>query len=124
MAIYQRILMTAVCGFAVIGGAYAARPWNHTIVGVMDAALHMPIIGQKGKVFSLAEVSEPVGATIRVVNDDDVPHTLRITAPDGDKSDFGLQKPGEYSDISLEKLGDYMARCNIHPNMKLVIHVH
>ena len=117
-------LAATLCGFAMIGGAYAAKPWNLPFTIAMAVALHMPIISRVGKVFSPDEVNWPVGATIRIDNDDTVPHTLRVTALDGQKQDFGLQMPGVATDITLDKLGDYMARRNIHPNMKLLIHAH
>jgi len=108
MTMFQRIVAVTLCGCGVIGGAYAGR--------------HMQEIGQKGKVFSLEEISIPVGETIRVVNDDNVLHSLLLTAPDGQRSALGTQKPGEQTDITLDQLGDYVTRCGIHPGMKLLIH--
>lgn len=90
-------------------------------IGALHAALHQPVIGQRGKVFSVAEMSVPNGATIRISNDDDVVHTLRVTTPDGSRRDHGLQKPGETTDITLDRVGDYTVRCNIHPGMKMVV---
>lgn len=103
-----------LCGFAL--GSIVG-------LGAVQAALHLPVIGQRNKVFSVGEMNVPSGATIRIANDDDVVHTLRVTTPDGSRRDHGLQKPGETTDITLDKVGDYTVRCNIHPGMKMVVHV-
>ena len=89
----------------------------------MAVVVHRPPVSQRGKTFSPAEMSMPAGTTIRVDNDDDVVHNLRIISPDGSKRDFGMQKPGESTEVDLLKLGEYMVRCNIHPAMKLIVHV-
>jgi plastocyanin len=108
---------------AMSGGAYAMKPWKLSIGDIVDVAFHQPIVSQRGKMFSPTEVTMPLGATIRIDNDDNIVHNLRIFSPDGEKHDYGIQKPGESTDIDLKQLGEYMARCNIHPIMKLVIHV-
>jgi plastocyanin len=92
-------------------------------IGALQAALHMPVIGQRGKVFSIGEMNVPKGATIRISNDDDVLHTLRVTYPDGTRRDHGVQKPGETTDITLAHTGAHTVRCNIHPAMKMVVNV-
>ncbi len=79
-------------------------------------------IGQKGKVFSLEEISIPVGSVIRVVNDDNVLHSLILNSPDGRHANLGTEKPGEHMDITIAQMGEYTARCGIHPTMKLVVH--
>lgn len=91
--------------------------------GFVNAALHKPIISQIGKVFSPGEVTMPVGATIRIDNDDDVPHSLILSSPDGKRANLGTKQPGEATDIPLMQSGDYLARCGIHPAMKLVVRV-
>jgi len=104
----QRVFVAALCGTVVVAGAHA-DPGGQSI-------------GQRGKVFSVTETSSPVGGTIRIVNDDAVAHSLLLTAPDGKRRGFGTQKPGDHTDITLDQAGDYMARCGIHPGMKLLIH--
>ncbi len=46
---------------------------------LVHAQIHKPIISQIGKIFSPGEVSMPLGATMRVDNDDNVPHSLILT---------------------------------------------
>ena len=123
MIVTKSVCAAALCAAALSGGAYAMKPWKLPTGPAMDAAVHHPAVSQRGKAFSPAEMSMPVGATIRIDNDDDVAHNLRIASPDGSKRDFGMQKPGESIDFDLSKLGDYMFRCNIHPVMKLTVHV-
>lgn len=124
----RRYTVAALCGVAMAGvatagAAYGAKPVSVAISGIMDVALHMPVVGQRGKAFSVAEMNVKTDTTIRIANDDDVVHTLRVTSPDGDRRDAGVQRPGDATDITLDKLGDYMVRCNIHPTMKLIVHV-
>lgn len=125
----RRILLAALsivalAGVATAGVANGPKPWQIPGVGTLDVALLTPVIGQRRKQFSVTEMNAPAASTIRIVNDDDVIHALRITRPDGQRRDVSVQKPGDSSDIVLDGQGDHMVRCNIHPNMKLVVHVH
>ncbi len=99
------------------------RPWDAYVAPIIDIAVHLPIISQKGKIFSPPEVNEPLGATVRIDNDDDVLHNLLLTDPEGNTRNLGTKRPGEYTDIMVDKRGEYLARCGIHPRMKLTISV-
>lgn len=92
-------------------------------VGMLAAVAHSAqnIISQKGKVYSPDEITLAVGGTVRIDNDDNIPHNAHVTRPGGEASNLGLQSPGQHVDIILEKPGDYTVRCGIHPKMKLVI---
>lgn len=113
MTLRQHTFAATLCGCAFAGVVIAGGAYG---------AIHMTEIGQRGKVFSLEEVSLPVGGTIRVINDDNILHSLLLTTPDGTRTNLGTEKPGEHMDFTMETLGDYIARCGIHPAMKLVIH--
>lgn len=102
----KRSPFVALYGLLLTGGALA----------VQDG------ISQKGKTFTPGELSREVGATLRIANDDAIPHNIQFMTPDGENKNLGLQMPGDHSDIVIEKLGDYMVRCGIHPKMKLVVH--
>lgn len=103
----KTLYSTAIVAALAAGGAMAA---------------HITEIGQKGKVFSLEEISIPAGSVIRVVNDDNVLHSLILNTPDGQRTNLGTEKPGEHMDITIAQVGEYTARCGIHPAMKLVVH--
>lgn len=106
-----RLMLILATGAILSGGA------------LVQAQIHKPIISQIGKVFSPGEVSMPVGAILRVDNDDNVPHSLIVTSPDGQRNNLGTKQPGESVDIPFGKSGEYLARCGIHPAMKLVVRV-
>ncbi len=94
-----------LCGLIIAGGAYATAS----------------LVSQKGKTFTPEELTQQRGSSIRIDNDDAVPHNIQVTTPDGENRNMGMQKPGEFANVSLDKVGDYMVRCGIHPKMKLVI---
>lgn len=79
-------------------------------------------VSQKGKTFTPDDLALAVGETVRIENDDAIPHNVQFTAPDGQKQNLGLQMPGERADVVLAKAGDYMIYCGIHPKMKLTAH--
>ena len=113
--------MVAVCGLAA--ALASGVPWPAHLTSAVQAAVRRPIISQRGKFFTPPEVSFPLGSTLRVDNDDNVAHSVLLTSPDGQTTNLGTQPPGVPTDIVLDKLGDYMARCGIHPRMKLLVHV-
>ena len=107
MIVWRRLFLIAI-GLTVAGGiAHSVEPG----------------VSQKGKIFAPDELSRTAGGTVRIENDDAIPHNVQVTTPDGDKKNLGLQMPGDHADIALDKSGDYMVTCGIHPKMKLVVHV-
>jgi plastocyanin len=80
------------------------------------------MISQKGKAFSIDEMTAAAHDTVRINNDDDIPHNVIVASPDGSSQNFGVQPPGSSAAISLNQVGDYSVRCGIHPKMKLAIH--
>lgn len=92
------------------------------VIGMAGAARAVQgMISQKGKTFTPGDITQPVGSSVRIDNDDGIPHNLVVTAPDGTKQNHGLQMPGNHVDVSLPRAGEYMVNCGIHPKMKLTI---
>lgn len=100
--------LLAILGLCLAGAAWAAGP----------------SVSQAGKTFSPGEIAAGLGQSVRIVNDDIVPHNVQITGPDGETRNLGLQMPGDRADVAIDTLGDFMVHCGIHPKMKLVIHAH
>ena len=86
----------------------------------MAADIH---VDQVGKTFDPSEVSIKAGETVFFHNGDDVTHNINIFDADDNPDDKGLQKPGEDIKQTFDKPGAYMARCSIHPKMKMSIDV-
>lgn len=86
------------------------------------AAVATPTISQKGRIFSPAEVTIPVGASIRVDNDDDVLHHVYVESPTFN-FDSGEQPPGRQVAIRFTARGTFDVQCEIHPKMLLRVQV-
>jgi hypothetical protein len=71
---------------------------------------------QKGKAFSVAEISVKAGETVMYVNDDTVTSA-------GNAFNLGPQKPGASSPVPFKSAGEVMVGCAIHPHMKLTVTV-
>ena len=63
------------------------------------------------------------GTPVTFTNADDVKHNLKMVAPDGTQTDFGVEKPGEHTIMTFPAAGDYSVICGIHPRMKLKVTV-
>ncbi len=86
-------------------------------------ATEPPVIGQKGKRFSLAQVRLGAGQTLTVQNDDNREHNVRYLR-DGKEFNSGIQDPGQSALIPFPEAGVYHVFCGIHPKMKLKVEVH
>lgn len=103
----KHVAIAIVCAAALMGGARAVET----------------MVGQKGKIFTPDEISRAKGETLRIANDDSIPHNVQFVSPSGDKKNLGLQMPGDHADVAVDQIGDYQVVCGIHPKMKLVVHV-
>jgi plastocyanin len=81
-----------------------------------------PVIGQKGKVFSQAEVTIKAGEKLVFRNDDDVQHNVFSSTP-GFAFNVVTMKPGTDHDVSWTREGSFDVRCAFHPTMKLKVTV-
>jgi plastocyanin len=80
-------------------------------------------VDQRNKTFSQSSISLKVGDRLIFNNGDDVVHNITVEDNDGNQDDLGLQKPGEPLAEKFDKAGDYIARCQIHPRMRINIKV-
>ena len=80
------------------------------------------VVGQKGKVFSQADVSIKVGEKLVIKNDDDVTHNVFSAAP-GFAFNVVAMKPGMDHELTFTRAGTFDVRCAFHPNMKLKVTV-
>ncbi|WP_448206079.1 cytochrome c peroxidase [Azospirillum sp. sgz302134] len=81
-----------------------------------------PVIGQKGKRFSMAELRLHPGQTLKVQNDDIREHNVRYEL-NGKEFNSGVQDPGQSALIPFPEPGRYHVFCGIHPKMKLDVDV-
>ena len=79
-------------------------------------------ISQKGRSFQPGEVTIKVGDILRIHNDDEFLHHVYVKSPDFNFDSMG-QPPGKTVEISFPRTGDYRVQCDIHPKMKLDVHV-
>ncbi len=78
-------------------------------------------IGQKGKVFSVRQITIKVGDRITFVNDDNVNHHVYSDAK-GSEFDI-LQRPGRSDTVRFSQPGTVEVECIIHPDMTLEVQV-
>ncbi len=82
-----------------------------------DAVVH-----EKGRAFSVAEISVKKGQPLLFANDDSVPHNAMSVTP-GAEFNIGSQAPGSSTPVTFDHAGDVMVICAIHPRMKLTVKV-
>ena len=80
------------------------------------------VITQKGKSFSVAELTVKVGDTIEFKNDDDVSHNV-FSVSKSQPFNTKMQTPGSEAAVTFTNEGTVEVRCAIHPGMKLQIQV-
>ncbi len=79
-------------------------------------------ITQKGKVFSMTEVSLKKGETLNFLNDDNIVHNIMSTSA-GNEFNVGAVKPGTSTPVTFKNTGDVKVICAIHPSMKMLVKV-
>src|SRR5258707_10598966 len=82
-----------------------------------DAMVH-----QKGRAFSVTEVTVKKGDALTFVNDDTVPHNA-MSLTSGAEFNLGSQAPGASTPVTFDQVGEVMVVCAIHPRMKLTVKV-
>jgi plastocyanin len=87
---------------------------------LMSGAPH--VVTQKGKVFSVTELTVRAGDNVVFKNEDDVVHNV-FSSSTGYSFNLKTQPPGVASETSFGKQGDVQVRCAFHPTMKLTVHV-
>jgi plastocyanin len=93
-----------------------------TLTAAVVVAATVPVISQRGRVFEPREISVPVGAVVRVDNDDDVLHHVYVESSNFN-FDSGEQPPGKQVAIRFTERGTFDVQCEIHPKMRLRVRV-
>lgn len=87
---------------------------------------------QKGRRFSVAEITVARGQAVVFANDDTVPHNIMsapTTAPSitgsviNNPFDLGSEMPGQAIPVSFGLAGTVVVICAIHPRMQMTIKV-
>lgn len=99
------VILAVVAGFSV--GAFAAA----------NQEIH-----QKGRVFSVENITLKKGEALTFVNDDTIPHNILSTSK-GNEFNLGSQAPGAATDVTFKEAGDVQVICAIHPRMKMMVKV-
>jgi len=97
----KRLLFCAVLFFVAIDDAYAGAS----------------IVNIKTYVFNPASITAAVGDTVTWVNQDDDPHTVKSSGPEGAFKSPALDTNEKYS-FTFTKPGVYKYFCTLHPHMQ------
>jgi plastocyanin len=93
------------------------------VAGVaVAAAATEQTVTQKGKKFSVTDVTIKKGDKLVFVNDDNVTHNIFSPTP-GNDFNLGSQGPGSSMPVTFDKPGDIDVMCAIHPLMKMKVKV-
>ena len=92
------------------------------LLGAVTAYAAGTTISEKGKVFSMTEVTIKKGDTINFLNDDNIVHNVMSTSA-GNEFNVGAVKPGVQTPVTFKNAGDVQVICAIHPTMKLHVKV-
>jgi len=87
---------------------------------VCAAAAHR--IVQKGRNFSLPEITISRGDSLLFTNDDEFLHQIYVDSPTM-FFDSPEQPPGHTIEVSFPRAGTFAVRCHIHPKMLLTVYV-
>lgn len=79
-------------------------------------------VSQKGKAFSIANLTIKVGDKVAFRNDDPYAHNI-FTLSDPMQFDLGTYPQGQSKSVAFTKPGQYEIECAIHPEMKMLINV-
>ena len=89
---------------------------------LMALAAQSHRIVQRGRAFTVAEVSIAAGDTLEFSNDDDFIHQIYIQSPQL-SLDSPEQEPGQVITVKFPVAGHFEVRCHIHPKMLLRVDV-
>jgi len=84
------------------------------------ASVHRVV--QKGRAFSLGQVTIARGDTVLFTNDDEFLHQIYVDSRNM-SFDSDEQPPGQAIQVNFPRAGSFPVRCHIHPKMLLVVHV-
>ena len=87
---------------------------------LLAAAAHR--VAQKGRAFSLGQITIARGDTVLFSNDDEFLHQIYVDSPNMN-FDSDEQPPGQTIQVNFPRSGTFPVRCHIHPKMLLVVRV-
>ncbi|HEX3860288.1 MAG TPA: hypothetical protein VHY35_01185 [Stellaceae bacterium] len=83
-------------------------------------AVHQVV--QKGRAFSVGELTITRGDTVEFDNEDEFIHQIYVDSS-AMNFDSAEQPPGQVVSITFPDRGTFPVRCHIHPKMLLTVHV-
>jgi plastocyanin len=84
------------------------------------AAVHR--IAQKGRAFSLSQITIARGDSLLFANDDEFLHQIYVDSHSMN-FDSDEQPPGQTIEVNFPRSGTFPIRCHIHPKMLLTVRV-
>jgi plastocyanin len=82
-------------------------------------AQDMRTVVQKGRRFSVPEISIRRGESLTFTNDDEFIHQIYVQG----LFDTDERRPGQNITETFDRTGTFEVHCHIHPKMKLLVHV-
>jgi plastocyanin len=113
-AVLRRLLRRRRC-CAVIAAALLL-----VATAVFAAAVHR--IAQRGRAFSLSQITIARGDSLLFTNDDEFLHQIYVDSRNM-SFDSDEQPPGQAIVVNFPRSGAFSVRCHIHPKMLLIVHV-
>ena len=114
----RAVALAAVLGASfVVSACGSDSDADPAATGTGSIATNLTI---KDFAFSPQPLEVPMGTVVKVVNEDDAPHTATADDTSFDTGDLGW---GESKDITLSAEGEITFHCDIHDYMKGVIRV-
>ena len=92
------------------------------LLSMATFAMEAVTVIQKGRVFSVKEVTVPRGGAVNFTNEDDFAHQLNVHGPNMDL-DSDMQAQGQTISVPFPNTGKFQVRCGIHPRMHLTVQV-
>ncbi len=89
------------------------------LVPILVRADDAHTIIQKGRRFSVPEITIRAGETLTFTNNDEFIHQIYATG----LFDSEERAPGQNLTEAFPRAGTFEVHCHIHPKMKLVVHV-
>src|ERR1700716_483010 len=87
---------------------------------VFAAAVHR--IAQRGRAFSLSQITIARGDSLLFTNDDEFLHQIYVDSRNMNV-DSDEPPPGQAIEVSFPRAGSFSVRCHIHPKMLLIVRV-
>ena len=90
------------------------------LVAQAQAAEH--VVSQKGRAFSVKQLTVKQGDSIKFVNEDPFAHNV-FSLSETKSFDLGSHGTGTSKSVVMDKAGTVEVECAVHPDMKMVVEV-